>query len=42
MFLFVLGIIATIVLFFVLGIELTDEAVEFISEDDRYFPYLDF
>lgn len=29
MFLFVLGIIATIVLFFVLGIEFTDEAVEF-------------
>lgn len=29
MFLFVLGIIATIALFFVLGIELTDEAVEF-------------
>ena len=28
MFLFVLGIIATIVLFFVLGIEFTDDAVE--------------
>lgn len=37
MFLFVLGIIATIVLFFVLGIELTDEAVEFHCRGRQVF-----
>lgn len=35
MFLFVLGIIATIVLFFVLGIEFTDDAVEIMCRS-RY------